>query len=534
MTTSTLPGLLFASIAFLLPLSAFAQISAQTTYGPLIAARYPAPSVSYASPAFQANSASFTSHAQMLAFLNTIATKPEVTLDTSAQSTSGFTIPVLRLFSNDAAPDKPTVLIVALQHGNEPAGGEAALALADLLTRNDTSEQSTQWQRLRQANNILIVPRLNPEGAEKQLRANNTGRDLNRDHLLLKTREAQVLAHVARRFKPHIVIDLHEFTVGGRWLDKFGAWSKYDALIQAATVGNLSPGLAELAQKTYLANIRTALGSENHSVFWYHTASNNALDRTISMGGVQPDTWRNIGGLRNSISILIETRGVGIGLQHFSRRVHSHVTAVRAVLETASDHANALLTTTQQAQVQAASQPCTGNLVIQAKQTAKQQDLLFVDAKTGLDRTETVPWNSALELEIVRVRTRPCGYLVNTANHPKNQLAVETLRSLGVIVMAMPSGRHLQAQAYRVAQLNSGTRQDARGAIADEASVRLAQVSLIPLQTETGTGSYFISMAQPLSGLIAAALEPDSQNSYFANGTLDIESDGLLRILELP
>src|SRR5690349_16705163 len=35
---------------------------------------------------------------------------------------------------------KPTVLIIGQQHGNEPAGGEAALALAAQLVGSDRSE----------------------------------------------------------------------------------------------------------------------------------------------------------------------------------------------------------------------------------------------------------------------------------------------------------------------------------------------------------------------------------------------------------
>ncbi|MGH6626956.1 MAG: hypothetical protein ACRECD_10525 [Burkholderiaceae bacterium] len=47
-------------------------------------------------------------------------------------------------------------------------------------------------------------------------------------------------------------------------------------------------------------------------------------------------------------------------------------------------------------------------------------------------------------------------------------------------------------------------------------------------------GSYCVSLAQPLSPLLSAALEPDSQNSYAANQLLEITDDRLLRVMAAP
>jgi hypothetical protein len=43
-------------------------------------------------------------------------------------------------------------------------------------------------------------------------------------------------------------------------------------------------------------------------------------------------------------------------------------------------------------------------------------------------------------------------------------------------------------------------------------------------------GSFYVSLAQPLSPLVSAALEPDSQNSYAANRLLEIGDDRLMRV----
>ena len=83
-------------------------------------------------------------------------------------------------------------------------------------------------------------------------------------------------------------------------------------LLQAATTGNLDAGVYAAGMDDFLPAIRRAVQAEGLSDFWYHTTTAKP-DAPVAMGGVQPDTWRNIGGLRNAVSILHETRGYGIG-----------------------------------------------------------------------------------------------------------------------------------------------------------------------------------------------------------------------------
>src|SRR5205814_6355951 len=88
------------------------------------------------------------------------------TLRIVGASKEGRAIPLLVFASTrTATPEamlksgKPTVLIVAQQHGNEPAGSEAALVMASRLAAGDLKP-------LLDRINVLIVPRANPDGAE--------------------------------------------------------------------------------------------------------------------------------------------------------------------------------------------------------------------------------------------------------------------------------------------------------------------------------------------------------------------------------
>lgn len=504
--------------------SAWAQFDAAKVKSepPSVAQRFPAPQVRYATPGLKEARPDFPSHAEVEAYLAALPPRsPSVALHSAGKSQRGLSIPLVVL-TGDGNPHngKPVVLVLGQQHGNEPAGGEAALALAEVLAL----ERSDLLQRV----NVLIMPRANPDGAEAFQRATASGLDVNRDHLLLQTPEARAIAAVALRYRPQVVLDLHEFTVGDRWITKFGAYARYDALLQAATVGNMDASVADLALKRFVKEAERALASQGLSTFWYHTSSADPKDRVVSMGGVQPDTGRNVYGLRNAVSILIETRGVGLGRAHLLRRVHSHVLAALSVIEEAGAQGPALVSAVREADQAMAAQACRGEAVILARATPGRQQMLFVDAVTGEDKVLEVEWRSALTLQVDAQRQRPCGYWL-AADQVR---AVENLKLLGLRVERLGSAGPASVERYQVTSDKGGERQDARGAIAAERPIRQVQVTTQALTQELPAGSWYVPLDQPLAALAFAALEPDSQSSFVANHALDLTPSTLLRVMQ--
>jgi hypothetical protein len=488
-----------------------------------VAKRYQDPQVSYGSPSLSRERADFASHDEAMAFVRGMAQahEPRVKLDIVGQSQQGRDIPLVLLSASGSFQQgKPTVLILGQQHGNEPAGGEAALALIEQL--------ATVQRGLLRDVNVLIMPRANPDGAQNFVRATASGLDVNRDHLLLQTPEATAIAKTALKYSPNIVLDLHEFTVGGRWIDKFAAYAKYDAMLQAATVGNMNSGLTDLALQKFVAAARSAIESQGQTTFWYHTSSADAKDQVVSMGGVQPDTGRNVYGLRNTISMLIETRGIGLGRAHFKRRVHSHVVATLAVLRTAGEQAPALQAAVQAAGAATAASACKGDLVIRAQASEAKETLQFVDAATGADRAIEVPWRSALTLKVQSSRPRPCGYWLSAIQTE----AVGKLITLGLQVRRISVDQKLPVERYRVLAEKGGQRQDARGAIAATQAIRELTLATEKFEQQLPAGSWYVPLDQALGAIAAAALEPDSQSSYGANHVMDIDERSMLRVLQ--
>ncbi|MFW6437540.1 MAG: M14 family zinc carboxypeptidase [Armatimonadota bacterium] len=98
------------------------------------------------------------------------------------------------------------LLIIARQHGNEPAGTEAAMALIKHLA---TSEGRAERALLRNAA-LLVIPMVNPDGASSNLRRNSAGVDLNRDWVTRGQAETQAVERVFREWQADAFVDLHE------------------------------------------------------------------------------------------------------------------------------------------------------------------------------------------------------------------------------------------------------------------------------------------------------------------------------------
>jgi hypothetical protein len=215
--------------------------------------------------------------------------------------------------------------------------------------------------------------------------------------------------------------------------------------------------------------------------------------------------------------MLIETRGVGLGRAHFARRVDTHVIAAMAAVRQAAGQGSQLVAQVDQAGKAQAAAACSGQLVVNAWQTPSRRQMEFVDAATGAIRALDVRWQAAAPLDVRLARARPCGYLLG----PGEAQAVNTLTALGVQVRPVANARQAWVlESYRIDEVTQQQRQDGRGAIEDGEPIRSWKLRPLPTAGDVPAGSHYVSLAQPLSALISAALEPDSQNSFAANGLL--------------
>ena len=487
-----------------------------------VAARFPDPTVTYRTPAFEPGRSGFTSNAELRSLLNGLvrdgdgsAGSTTIRLLQVGSSQSGVPLDALH-FSRAPVPlaatgatarvPRPTVLLVGQQHGDEPAGAEALIVIAQELAGG---KLAALLDRI----DVVILARANPDGAAVGKRVTASGIDANRDHLLLRTPEAQAQAQLVREFNPVVVVDAHEFTALGRFVEKFGAVQRFDGLLQYAMTANLPAFVTKASEEWFRKPMLQALGAQGLSQEWYYTTSGDLADKKVSMGGVQPDTGRNVNGLRNAISFLIETRGSGLGRAHLARRVHTHVTAITSLLQSTAARADDLLKLRRFVDAEVTSRACQGEMIVEAAATPSEYNLQMLDPVTGADKTVNVTWDSALELAAVKRRARPCGYWLGADQAD----AALRLRGLGVQVQRLDDAGALRGEAYAETARQLAQRNDVRGSIADAGGVLRLEVDLVPALIDVRAGSYYIGLDQPLANLIIAAMEPDTQNGFVAN-----------------
>ncbi len=100
-----------------------------------------------------------------------------------------------------------TVLLWSQMHGDEPSATPALLDIADfLLSRADEPQAAAILDDL----TLVMIPMLNPDGAEIYQRRNLQAIDINRDALHLSTPEGRILKMVRDKFEPMLGFNLHD------------------------------------------------------------------------------------------------------------------------------------------------------------------------------------------------------------------------------------------------------------------------------------------------------------------------------------
>lgn len=112
-----------------------------------------------------------------------------------------------RLYAVEFGHGPTRVLLWSQMHGNEPT---ATLALVDLLRYLHESADTREGSQLANRLTIVMVPMLNPDGAQRNRRENAQGLDVNRDARRLASPEGRALAGIHASFSPHFGFNLHD------------------------------------------------------------------------------------------------------------------------------------------------------------------------------------------------------------------------------------------------------------------------------------------------------------------------------------
>ena len=235
------------------------------------------------------------SYAEMTTFLEAVARPGFITVTEEARSTEGRKILLVRL-NRGGTKARFRVLYYAQQHGDEVAGKDALLTLVRDIAAHPAL--------LPEDVDLYLLPMLNPDGAEAHRRFNGAGADLNRDHLLLAQPETRALHRVARRIRPHLAVDSHEFGRDGEAYAAKG-FEAWPVITMDAANHPLIPGYLKALGLEAVATAAPLQQKAGHAYARY-TVGGPPPEAELRPSTPEVDDGRNSLGTLGALSFIIE------------------------------------------------------------------------------------------------------------------------------------------------------------------------------------------------------------------------------------
>ncbi|KAK0387663.1 hypothetical protein NLU13_3908 [Sarocladium strictum] len=385
---------------------------------------------------------------------------------------------------------KVRLLIQSHIHGNEPAGEEAVLAFLGKMDDNATWAESVLEKV-----DIMVVPRANPDGVAYFQRQLATGYDPNRDFAVMGRQQTRDLIGLYTKFAPHIFLDCHEYTAGRRFGKEGNLINPADTEVSSISALNVHQDIVDLEINLFVQNMYAALRRNNLRTSTYFTAAENTTELTEAAPNAQYALSHN--SLRQAISILTESRGIGIGDQHFQRRVAAQLICIEALVQTAVDNADRVYQTMEDARRQFIES--SEDIVITGQPREENTTWTWIHAKTGSLVRVPVTLQNYTPTDANLTRPRPEAYVFSRAWAD----VAARLRLSGVEVTNLQSTFKGEVEAYKM-----------------ETS-RLAEVRFEGIVHNTVTtsnytrevtipaGGFYVSTRQVNAALAISLLEPE-------------------------
>ena len=417
-----------------------------------------------------------------------------------------------------AYSDKPMVLIVNNVHGGEVAGKDAAMEILRDLVMGDLRSLLDEVV-------VLVVPTINPDGAELRRRTNEEGFDMNRDYIKLESQEIQALVtKVLADWRPHIHVDTHH-----------GGAAPYTLTFQT----NMNPagdaGIMQIGNEHILPQVREALRAENYDGFWYSGPGQVDGVAGWSPTSVEPRKQHVYSTLANVIGFLYETpsgshRVVDNGTRveaipdedRYRHQVRGQYIGQRELIRFAAENPADLAKVVSEARsdaIERGNDDTDDDLIpIEYEQVAKFNDSFWRRVGGGRGRAEP---GETVEFELVegpiftkweptRTATRPWGYLLP----PSLTKVVPLLLQHDITVKQLAEPVELEVEVFYATEITHAQYFQAHYLKAVKGETRTETVSL-------PAGSFFIPSGQPMSNFISYILEPETNDNLVTWGFLD-------------
>jgi hypothetical protein len=459
--------------------------------------------------------------AEISAYLERLARAyPQARVETFGTTAQGRPLQALLLTSVAGAdvstPDRLTISIVGSQHGTEIAGAESLQFIArDLLS-------GTLRPVLDDAD-IVLVPNANPDGRELGKRANANRVNLNTDFVALSQPESRSLVAALQRYRPEVVLDVHESAVLKRKsLAREGYMTNFMAQFEIGNNPNIVPGLRRFALaellKPWIAAVNAA-GLRSHRYIGEIRSSR----QPVTNGGLTLHNLRNRIGMEGTLSFLMETRldprnSAYPTFRNIKARVERQRISIDRFLTLVHDKHSRVLAAVAVARAQAASAP----LVLDACYTpAVGNPQVTIELRRIADgELQSIEFPDHRMIAVGAPLPMPKAYLVRAHQPELGGL----LDRHGIVYRVLDAARTDWAIEFAAAPA---------AATADAA---LDGVRERAVRVRAHAGDLWIDLNQPRGRLAALLLEPRSTSSLLRTaGYLPLVAAGkVLPIFRIP
>jgi len=457
----------------------------------------------------------YTNYEELIGFLdNLIKNHPDkISMKYIGSSQKGRQIPMVFL-TNPNDKEKIKVWMQGGLHGNEPASTESMLYLLDRLL-NDK-----EYSDILESVELAVVPMANIDGYLKNNRYAANGLDLNRDQTKLMAPETVLLKKAYVDFNPEVAVDFHEYRPYRRdfaRMGDFGVTNMYDAMFLYSGNLNVPENLRNLTNDLFVDNARKSLDKYNYTHHPYISTRKVYGDIHVNQGSISARSSASNNALTNTISSLIEIRGVALGRTSFKRRIHSSFLIAIAYLRAAAENMQLVKNEIEKAINQ--SNP----VVVESERAVYKDKVKFIDVSeieyVELEMMVRDAWKAKATLS----RPRPSAYILE-AN--QNTL-VEKMKTLGIEVEKLTEEEQFEVETYHVKTYY-------------KKPIRYEKMKLQAVETELKkqektfkAGTFIIKMDQRRANLVPELLEPEAPNSFVSFGLIKTKKGNTLPIYRL-
>ena len=497
---------------FLLPIMLFPQLNPQSKK--LTKKFFPDPNIEINTPAFNKKKG-FTKYDEMMSFLNEqIANHSDVVkLEFVGESQKGKQIPML-FFDRKNSNEKVKVFFQAGLHGNEPASTEGILYFIDQILNNE------KYNKLLDRITLAIIPMANIDGYEINNRYASNGLDLNRDHTKLLAKESKCLKQAFSDFEAEVSVDFHEYTPFRKDFAKlgtFGISNIYDVMFLYTGNLNVPRNLREYTNYRFVQNARDVLSKNNLRHHDYLSSHKFQGSIHFKQGSNSARSSCTAFALTNSISSLIEVRGVGIGKRSFKRRVNSTFLVALSYMQTSYDNVEEVKQIISQAKKDRSF------AVLKSKLNIYKKNIQVLD----LDKSEEVAFEAIIHDKLnataIDIRERPKGYLIKSDQYD----VIEKLKLLGLKLEGVDEKVNYTVEQYVIEDYFK-EKMKYEGVYMQKVKAKTEKINL-----DVDSSWLILDMTQRKSNLAIEVLEPEAPNSFVSYSVIPTFLGDVLPIYRL-